>query len=238
MLLKLSFSHQQSDVVRTSPYPEPPNVPNTSMLKCLSWFHYDFNLTYAVITRTRNCCASVVIFRTKERKEERGWMKERKKGGKENNIVYVLELRWHGNNIVAERVSGVGWSGSVTRVIRKRSTSRLEKPSAVCLRWGRTAGRPAPGSEARSLGSRWRCWRVRAGAAGAGTARACRGSAATRTWTEPRRDFRLCRWRSRSPARTGSRCSVRPAARGSPSASYSSDGLGTSAATDRSEGEY
>lgn len=34
--------------------------------------------------------------------------------------------------LLAERVSGVGWSGSEPRVIRKRSTSRSEKPSGAC----------------------------------------------------------------------------------------------------------
>lgn len=55
----------------------------------------------------------------------------------------------------------------------------------------------------------------------------------TRTWTEPRWDFRLCRWPNRSPGRT---CWRPPPAGGSPSASYRLDGPGTGAAAGRSAG--
>lgn len=156
-----------------------------------------------------------------------------------------MELRWHENSI---SWAGVWrWlvrSGPRPRVIRKRSTSRSEKPSGVCRRccrcrcrtewrtgWGLEGGRRR--RRRRRLGSRWRYW-GRGVAAGAGTERACRGSAATRTWTEPPRDSRLCRWQSRSLGRICSCCFGLPAPRGSPSASYNWVGLGTSGATDRS----
>ena len=148
-----------------------------------------------------------------------------------------MELRWHENSI-----SWAGfWRwlvrfGPEPRVIRRRSTSRSGRPSGACcrrcLRY-RTEWRTGSGSWGRRPGSRWRYW-GRGGAAGAGTAQACRGSAATRTWTGPRRDFRLCRWRSRSRDRTCSRWSGLPAARGSPSSSYSWVGLCTWAAEGRS----
>lgn len=154
---------------------------------------------------------------------------------KRDNIVYTMELHWHENSI---SWAGVWrWlvrSGPEPRVIRRRSTSRSEKPSwAWCRRW-RTGCMTGSGSKGRRWqGSRSRYW-GRGGAEGAGTERACRGSAATRTWTEPPRDFRLCRWQSRSLVRICSCCSGLPAARGSPSSSYSWVGLGTWGAAVRS----
>lgn len=50
----------------------------------------------------------------------------------------TLSTRWNYvgmKTVLAERVSGVGWSVSVRlepRVIRRKSTSRSEKPSAAC----------------------------------------------------------------------------------------------------------
>lgn len=146
-----------------------------------------------------------------------------------------MELRWHENSISWAGVwRWLVGCGPEPRVIRRRSTSRSEKPSwACCCRRCRTEWRTDWGSKERQPGSRWRYW-GRGGAADEGTAQACRGSVARKTWKEPRQDSRLCRWQNRSLDRICSCCSGLPAARGSPSFSYSWVGLCISAAKGRS----
>lgn len=151
-----------------------------------------------------------------------------------DNIVYTMELRWHGNGISSAGVWRwlVRWVPELS-VIRRRSTSRSVTPSGVCCRCCLTAWMAGWGSRGRQPGSRWRYWGL-GEAVDAVIVRAYRGSVARRTWTEPRRDFRLCRWQSRFPDRIGSCCSGLPAARGSPSFSYSWVGPDISAAKGRS----
>lgn len=54
---------------------------------------------------------------------------------REREITLSTQWNYVGmKTVLAERVSGVGWSGLEPRVIRKRSPTRSEKPSGVCCR--------------------------------------------------------------------------------------------------------
>lgn len=56
---------------------------------------------------------------------------------REREITLSTQWNYIGmKTVLAERMSGVGWSGSgpESRVIRRRSTSRSEKPFGACCR--------------------------------------------------------------------------------------------------------